>query len=165
MKDGNMARTKREFLKVVGLTAVGLTFGCGKGASAKGSFAVTKTDAQWRKQLSPAAYAVLRQEDTERPYSSPLNKEHRVGTFICAGCDQKLFSSTTKFDSGTGWPSFFRPLPGGVATSTDFKIGSLRTEVHCARCGGHLGHVFDDGPKPTGKRYCMNGVAMKFTAT
>ena len=100
---------------------------------------------------------------TEAPFTSPLNKEHRKGIFACAGCDQKLFSSATKYDSGTGWPSFWRPLPGGVGTSTDYVIGYARTEVHCARCGGHLGHVFDDGPQPTGKRYCMNGVAMKFT--
>ncbi len=107
---------------------------------------------------------MLRQESTERAFTSPLDKEKRRGTFVCAGCAQRLYSSTTKFDSGTGWPSFYQPLAGAVGTSTDRKLGYARTEVHCARCGGHLGHVFNDGPKPTGKRYCMNGVAMKFIA-
>jgi peptide-methionine (R)-S-oxide reductase len=160
-----MQLTKREMLRAAGLAGVALTFGCGGSADArKGKFAVVKTDAEWRKQLSPAAYRVLRQEDTERPFTSPLDKEKRKGTFVCAGCDQRLFSSAQKFDSGTGWPSFWQPLAGGVGTSTDYKLGYGRTEVHCARCGGHLGHVFNDGPKPTGKRYCMNGVAMKFLA-
>ena len=127
-------------------------------------FAVTLSDAQWKAKLSPAAYRVLRHEDTERPGSSPLNGEHRAGTFACAGCALPLFSSKTKFDSGTGWPSFWAPLRGAVGTKTDSSFGSTRTEVHCSRCGGHLGHVFDDGPKPTGKRYCMNGVAMTFRA-
>ncbi len=129
---------------------------------AEAAYAYTLSDAQWRKKLSPWAYKVLRQEATERPYSSPLNDEHRAGIFACAGCTQKLFSSKTKFDSGTGWPSFWAPLPRAVGTSRDFALGYPRTEVHCARCGGHLGHVFDDGPKPTGKRYCMNGVALSF---
>jgi len=124
---------------------------------------VEKSDAEWRKSLSPAAYRVLRQSDTERPYSSPLNGEHRSGVFSCAGCAQPLYTSKTKFESGTGWPSFWAPLRGAVATSTDRELGMTRVEVHCSRCGGHLGHVFDDGPKPTGKRYCMNGVAMRFT--
>lgn len=159
-----MDMTKRELLRATGLTAIALTFGCGGSVDAKGKFAVTKTDAEWRKMLSPAAYKVLRHEDTEPPHSSPLEKEKRKGTFVCAGCDQQLFSSTTKFESGTGWPSFWKPLANAVGTTTDYKIGSPRTEVHCARCGGHLGHVFDDGPKPTGKRYCMNGAAMKFIA-
>jgi peptide-methionine (R)-S-oxide reductase len=120
------------------------------------------TDAQWRKRLSPLAYAVLRQAATERPYTSPLNNEHRKGLFSCAGCAQKLFESRTKFDSRTGWPSFYRPLPKAIGTSVDRDLGMPRTEVHCARCGGHLGHVFDDGPAPTGLRYCMNGVALTF---
>jgi len=106
---------------------------------------------------------VLRQGATEFPDSSPLNREHRAGTFTCAGCAQNLFSSKTKFDSGTGWPSFYAPLPRAIGTSRDFSLGVSRTEVHCARCGGHLGHVFDDGPKPTGLRYCMNGVALAFS--
>ncbi len=120
------------------------------------------TDAEWHKRLNPVQYATLREAATERPFTSPLNKEHRKGTFLCAGCDQKLFDSRTKFDSGTGWPSFFRPLPRAIGTSTDRELGYVRTEVHCARCAGHLGHVFDDGPAPTGLRYCMNGVAMTF---
>ncbi len=126
------------------------------------AFPVQLSDAEWRRRLTPHQYAVLRNEATERPGSSPLNKEHRNGMFACAGCNQLLFSSATKFDSGTGWPSFWQPLRGAVGTSTDHKLGYARTEVHCARCGGHLGHVFDDGPRPTGKRYCMNGVAMRF---
>ncbi|MDV5825176.1 peptide-methionine (R)-S-oxide reductase MsrB [Sphingobium naphthae] len=130
--------------------------------SAQAAYPYRLTDAQWRKKLSPWAYKVLRQEATEHPYSSPLNKEHRAGVFACAGCGQQLFSSKTKFDSGTGWPSFWAPLPRAVGTSRDVVLGYPRTEVHCARCGGHLGHVFDDGPRPTGKRYCMNGVALSF---
>ena len=134
---------------------------CGSRAEAK-TFKVAYSDGEWRRRLSPAQFAVLREEDTERPYTSPLNDEHRSGTFVCAGCDNELYSSTTKFESGTGWPSFYRPLPGAVGTSTDFKLGYPRTEVHCADCGGHLGHVFNDGPRPTGLRYCMNGLAMRF---
>ncbi len=126
-------------------------------------FEVALTEAQWRKKLSPAAYKVLRQEDTEVPFTSPLNKEKRSGVFSCAGCALPLFTSKTKFESGTGWPSFWAPLRSAVATTTDRTLGMTRVEVHCRRCGGHLGHVFDDGPKPTGKRYCMNGVAMTFT--
>jgi peptide-methionine (R)-S-oxide reductase len=124
---------------------------------------IIKTDAEWRQILTPAQYNVLRERGTEAPYSSPLEKEHRRGVFSCAACDLPLFSSETKFDSGTGWPSFYQPLPDAVATMTDYELIYPRTEVHCRRCGGHLGHVFDDGPKPTGKRYCMNGVALKFT--
>jgi peptide-methionine (R)-S-oxide reductase len=125
-------------------------------------FAVELSTAEWRRRLNPAAYAVLRQHATEQPGSSPLDNENRRGTFRCAGCAQPLFSSATKFDSRTGWPSFFAALPKAVGTQPDRSAGFVRTEVHCARCGGHLGHVFDDGPKPTGKRYCMNGVAMRF---
>jgi peptide-methionine (R)-S-oxide reductase len=123
---------------------------------------VTHSDAEWRKLLSPEAYDVLRHEGTERAFSSPLDEEKREGTYSCAGCDLALFSSKTKFDSGTGWPSFWAPLPNAVATRHDGTFGWDRTEVHCVRCEGHLGHVFDDGPKPTGLRYCMNGVALRF---
>ncbi|MGP0090793.1 MAG: peptide-methionine (R)-S-oxide reductase MsrB [Xanthobacteraceae bacterium] len=133
-------------------------------ASAVETFEVTHSDAEWRKLLTSAQYSVLRQEGTERPYSSPLNHETRAGAFACAGCDLDLFSSKTKFDSHTGWPSFWQPLEHAVGTTQDTTFGMTRTAVHCRRCGGHLGHVFDDGPKPTGLRYCMNGVAMNFGA-
>ena len=126
------------------------------------TFEITLSDAEWRARLSDAAYRVLRKEDTERAGSSPLNDEHRKGTFLCAGCDLPLFASETKFDSGTGWPSFYQPLNGAIGTKDDSSLFATRTEVHCRRCGGHLGHVFDDGPKPTGLRYCMNGAALKF---
>jgi len=122
------------------------------------------TDAQWRQRLTPAQYRVLREEGTERAGSSSLNAEKRKGSFHCAGCDLPLFSSNTKYESGTGWPSFHTPLPDALGTSTDFKLLLPRTEYHCARCGGHQGHVFDDGPRPTGKRYCNNGVALNFVA-
>ena len=119
-------------------------------------------EAQWRRQLSSAAYAVLREEGTERPWSSPLLNEHRAGAFACAGCALPLFAARTKFESGTGWPSFWTHLPDAVTTRRDTALGIARTEVRCARCDGHLGHVFDDGPRPTGLRYCMNGVALSF---
>ncbi len=123
---------------------------------------ITHSAAEWKKLLSPEQYAVLREEGTERPFSSPLLHETRTGKFACAGCDLPLFPSNTKFDSGTGWPSFWRPLDGAVAQTGDSTLGMARTAVSCARCDGHLGHVFDDGPKPTGLRYCMNGLALKF---
>ena len=131
-------------------------------AEPKGDFAVAKSEQEWRRDLSAEQYRVLREHGTERPFTSPLNKEHRAGTFCCAGCGQELFAADAKFESRTGWPSFFAPLDGGVATSEDNAFLMRRTEVHCSRCGGHLGHVFEDGPAPTGLRYCMNGAAMSF---
>ncbi len=125
-------------------------------------FPVTHTDAEWRAILTPEQYNILRGHGTERPGTCALNYERRPGSFACAGCGQKLFVSNQKFESGTGWPSFTTPLEGAVATTVDRSYGMVRTEVHCSRCGGHLGHVFDDGPRPTGLRYCMNGVAMVF---
>lgn len=130
--------------------------------AAEGAFEITKSPDEWRKILTPEQFAVLRDHGTERPGSSPLNDEKRAGTFVCAGCDLPLFASDTKYESGTGWPSFWQPLDNAIGTSEDFKLIVKRTEVHCRRCGGHLGHVFEDGPQPTGLRYCMNGVALKF---
>lgn len=160
----HMTQNRRQFLAIVGLgSAAAALFGCRRAeAGPPERFEVTLTDAQWKAKLSPAAYRVLRHEDTETPFTSPLNKEHRAGTFLCAGCALPVFSSATKFESGTGWPSFWQPLPGAVRQRRDATLGMERTEVHCRRCGGHLGHVFEDGPKPTGLRYCMNGVAMTF---
>ena len=126
------------------------------------SFPVAKTEAEWREILSPEAFRVLRQHGTERPGSSRLNAEKRQGIFACAGCGTPLFDATTKYESGTGWPSFFQPIEGAVATTTDRSFFMTRTEVHCAHCGGHLGHAFPDGPPPTGQRYCMNGVSLDF---
>jgi peptide-methionine (R)-S-oxide reductase len=126
------------------------------------TFEITKTEAEWRKLLTPQQFYVLRNHGTERAFTSPLDKEYGAGTYLCAGCELPLFSSTTKYDSRTGWPSFYAPLDGAIGTTTDRSFLMVRTGVHCRRCGGHLGHVFDDGPKPTGLRYCMNGVAMTF---
>lgn len=125
-------------------------------------FEVSLSEAEWKSRLTPEQYQVLRGHGTERAGTSPLDKEKRTGTFVCAGCGQQLFDSSTKFNSGTGWPSFFKPLDEAVATTTDKSFFMTRVEVHCSKCGGHLGHVFDDGPQPTGQRYCMNGVSLKF---
>lgn len=132
--------------------------------SSNSKFELTKTEAEWRNLLTPEQFKVLRQQGTESPFSSPLAEQFISGTYHCAGCDLPLFSSETKFDSGTGWPSFYVPIDNAVQTSEDRSLFMVRTEVHCRRCGGHLGHVFDDGPPPTGQRYCMNGVALKFVA-
>ena len=156
-----MQTNRRTLLAVAGLGAITAACG-GVPAEAAQHFPFMLTDAEWKKRLSPAAYRTLRQGATEFPGTSPLNREHRAGTFSCAGCALPLFASSTKFDSGTGWPSFYAALPNAVGTSKDHSLFMERVEVHCRRCGGHLGHVFDDGPKPTGLRYCMNGVAMVF---
>jgi peptide-methionine (R)-S-oxide reductase len=148
----------------IAFIALNRLFGRRATATAAETFEVTHSDAEWRELLTAEQYDVLRQEGTERPYTSPLNHEKRAGTFGCVGCNLPLFSSETKFDSHTGWPSFWQPMANAVDTHTDRSFGMSRTEVHCHRCGGHLGHVFEDGPKPTGLRYCMNGVAMTFTA-
>lgn len=157
---------RRAFIGLLGAGSVGLLlFGRSRDSvAAPQHFAVTHTPAEWQRILGPQRYAVLREAATERPFSSPLLNEHRKGTFVCAGCANPLFSSATKFESGTGWPSFWTVLRGAAVTRPDHSLMMERTEVLCARCGGHLGHVFDDGPKPTGLRYCMNGLALDFRA-
>ncbi|MEO8128915.1 MAG: peptide-methionine (R)-S-oxide reductase MsrB [Bryobacteraceae bacterium] len=135
------------------------------GAKAGETFEVTKSEAQWRKVLTPTQFRILRESDTERQGASPLNDEHREGVYHCAGCGLPLYSASAKFESGTGWPSFTQPIPAAIRTSVDRGLLGTRTEVHCRRCGGHLGHVFEDGPPPTGRRYCMNGGAMIFKPT
>ncbi|BAZ49263.1 hypothetical protein NIES4103_18750 [Nostoc sp. NIES-4103] len=131
-------------------------------ATSNTEFEINKTEQEWRTILSPEQFRVLRKHGTERAFTSPLDKQYAEGTYVCAGCELPLFTSDTKFNSGTGWPSFFQPIEGAIATTVDRSLFMTRIEVHCHRCGGHLGHVFDDGPAPTGKRYCMNGVALKF---
>ena len=147
----------------IGISLPAIT-ACGSSpAKAQGNYRVSYTEAQWRERLTPAEFRVLREEGTERAFTSPLDKEKRKGVFSCAGCGNRVYSSEHKFDSGTGWPSFYQAIDSGaVGYSTDHKLGYARREVHCADCGGHLGHVFDDGPRPTGKRHCINGVAMDF---
>ncbi len=134
----------------------------GGASAAKRRFEITLSEAEWKKRLSPAQFRTLRQEATDTPFKSPYLNEHRAGIFTCAGCALPVYSSKAKYDSGTGWPSFFQPLPNAIRTETDTLLGFERVEVECRRCGGHLGHVFDDGPAPTGKRHCMNGTALKF---
>ena len=155
---------RRTFLGLAGAAGMGSLLLLGRSGRATPAvrFSVSHTPAQWRSILGPERYAVLREASTERPFTSPLLNENRHGTFLCAGCALPLFSSTTKFESGTGWPSFFQVLPHAVVTRADHSLMMKRTEVLCARCGGHLGHLFDDGPKPTGLRYCMNGLALNF---
>jgi peptide-methionine (R)-S-oxide reductase len=138
---------------------------CGASPAEAKNFPYQLSEGQWRARLSSDEFYILREAGTERPYTSPLDTEKRAGTFFCAGCGQALYSSDHKYDSRTGWPSFWRALPKAVGTSTDYKIGYPRTEVHCSNCGGHLGHIFGDGPKPTGKRHCINGLALNFQTT
>lgn len=161
----NMQLSRRHFL-LAGAAAgalLALRISSDAIAATGKKFEIEKSPEEWKKILTPEQFRVLREHGTERPFTSPLDKEKRKGVFSCAACDLPLFDSATKFDSGTGWPSFYQPLENAVGTTTDRSYMMVRTEVHCRRCGGHLGHVFNDGPKPTGLRYCMNGVSLKFT--
>ena len=157
----NMQYNRRGLFGAAALTAIGVAISA-RSIAAPAKYQVNKTPAEWRKQLGSPRYNILRQAGTERPYSSPLNKEKRRGIFTCAGCDLPLFPSTAKYDSGTGWPSFWREFPNSVTYLRDNSLGMARTEEVCRRCGGHLGHLFDDGPKPTGKRHCINGLSLTF---
>jgi len=155
--------SRRRFLAWLGAgAAVPVIVACNGATAEAKAYPVAYSEAEWRKRLTPEQFYILREAGTERPFTSPLLEEKRKGTFVCAADGHQLFSSATKYESGTGWPSFWKPLPGAIGTSRDYKLGYPRTEVHCARCGGHLGHVFADGPRPTGKRYCINGDAMLF---
>jgi peptide-methionine (R)-S-oxide reductase len=164
----SMVMDRRKFLLagtgIAAIAAFGFLRPMNGAVAAEGDFPFKLSDEEWKARLDPAAYDVLRHEGTERPFSSPLNDEKRAGTFICAGCEQPLFASSTKFDSGTGWPSFYTFMDGTLGTTEDNSLFMTRIEVHCSNCGGHQGHVFEDGPEPTGLRYCINGVSLKFQA-
>ena len=155
---------RRDFLKLAGCSMIMLAVATwhDPASAAEKIVKITKSEEEWKQMLTQQQFEVLREESTERPFTSPLLNEHRTGTFVCAGCEFPLFASDKKFDSGTGWPSFFDTIPGHIETKEDYKLILPRTEYHCAQCGGHQGHVFNDGPQPTGLRYCNNGVALKF---
>lgn len=157
-----MPLSRRSLLLSGAVAGLATAFGLGRIHAVEGDFPFQLSDEEWRARLEPAAYQVLRHEDTERPFTSPLNDEKRAGVFHCAGCDQALFASDTKYDSRTGWPSFWDFIPGAIGTKEDNSYGMIRVEVHCTNCGGHQGHVFEDGPPPTGLRYCINGVSLRF---